>query len=248
MDRTGLAADAEKGPDGGDVDLAADDANEVWWDGDDDPQNPFNWPLWQKMLNCVIISVMTFVTPLGSCKSFAIHTCSDVRTQLLYYARACFADLPPFFPLAIFAPGVPEVMSNFGSSSRTLASFVVSVYLIGFAFGPLLIAPLSEIYGRVMVYHVANVGFVIFCVACALAPSLDALIVFRFFCGTFGCAAVTNGGGTIADMVRQESRGLAMSLYSVRCFYKPWILSHTTSILTHKTHRLALSLVPSSAP
>jgi len=110
---------------------------------------------------------------------------------------------------------VPAVMSEFGSGSRTLASFVVSVYLLGFAFGPLLIAPLSEIYGRLPVYHITNIGFTVFCVACALAPSLDALIVFRFFCGVFGCASVTNGGGTIADMIPQESRGLAMSLYSV---------------------------------
>ncbi|KAH7014407.1 bicyclomycin resistance protein [Microdochium trichocladiopsis] len=182
------AADLEKGTGDDDEpgtagdDATADESLEVWWDSDDDPTNPFNWPQWQKVLNTTCISVMTFVTPLGS---------------------------------SIFAPGVPEVMNEFQSGSLLLASFVVSVYLLGFAFGPLLIAPLSEIYGRVIVYHVTNVGFTIFCVACALSPSLNALIVFRFFCGIFGCASVTNGGGTIADMIRQESRGVAMSLYSI---------------------------------
>ena len=57
----------------------------------------------------------------------------------------------PYRPLAssMFAPGVPEVMTEFKSSNELLASFVVSVYVLGYAFGPLLIAPLSELYGRV---------------------------------------------------------------------------------------------------
>lgn len=40
----------------------------VWWDSDTDPQNPYNWPGWRKLLNCFLISALTFVTPLASCK------------------------------------------------------------------------------------------------------------------------------------------------------------------------------------
>jgi len=45
-----------------------DDANVVWWDGPDDPENPYNWPTWKKILNCGLISAFTFVTPLASCR------------------------------------------------------------------------------------------------------------------------------------------------------------------------------------
>lgn len=41
--------------------------NEIWWDGPNDPENPYNWPLWKKYANCGLVSLMTFVTPLGSC-------------------------------------------------------------------------------------------------------------------------------------------------------------------------------------
>jgi MFS family permease len=58
------------------------------------------------------------------------------------------------------APGVPELMAEFRSSSTTLSAFCVSVYVLGFAAGPMLFAPLSEIYGRVNVYHVSNLGFI----------------------------------------------------------------------------------------
>ena len=56
-------------------------------------------------------------------------------------------------------------MKEFDSTSKTLASFVVSVYILGFGVGPLFLAPLSEIYGRVPVYHITNALFVIFNIA-----------------------------------------------------------------------------------
>lgn len=120
-------------------------------------------------------------------------------------------------PLAssMFAPGVPSVLKEFGTSSQTLAEFVVSVYILGFAIGPLLISPLSELYGRFPVYIVTYVCFTIFTIACALAKSMGQLIAFRFFAGCFGVTPVTIGGGTIADMIKPEHRGAVMALWAI---------------------------------
>lgn len=120
-------------------------------------------------------------------------------------------------PLAssIFAPGVPDVIAEFNSTDETLATFVVSVFVLGFAFGPLLVAPLSEIYGRNPVYHVCNVLFVVFTVGCALSKNMGMLIAFRFLSGFAGVAAPTIGAGSIADMVSAERRGKAMSIWSM---------------------------------
>lgn len=115
----------------------------------------------------------------------------------------------------MFAPGVPDVIQEFHTRSQSLATFVVSVYILGFAMGPIVIAPLSEMYGRVPVYNACNVAFVAFTVACAVAPSMNSLIVFRFFAGCFGIAPITNGGGTIADMMPPEKRGAAMSIWAI---------------------------------
>lgn len=76
-------------------------------------------------------------------------------------------------------------------------------------------APLSEIYGRIIVYHVCNIGFLAFIVGCALAPSLNVLIGFRLLSGIFGSCTLANGGGSIADMIHQEKRGAAMAIFSV---------------------------------
>jgi len=120
-------------------------------------------------------------------------------------------------PLAssMFAPGVPFLMAEFKSTNVELASFVVSVYILGFAVGPLFFAPLSEIYGRLPVYHVCNLMFIVFTVACALSTNLNMLIGFRLLAGTFGSAPLVNGGGSIADLIIQEKRGGAMSLFAM---------------------------------
>lgn len=47
---------------------------------------------------------------------------------------------------AMFAPGVPQLMGEFGSKNTVLASLVVSIYILGNAFGPILLAPLSGIH------------------------------------------------------------------------------------------------------
>lgn len=60
----------------------------------------------------------------------------------------------------MFAPGVPDLMVEFRSTSEELAAFCVSVYVLGFAAGPMFFAPLSEIYGRSIIYNITNVGFI----------------------------------------------------------------------------------------
>lgn len=120
-------------------------------------------------------------------------------------------------PLAssMFAPGVPDVLKTFNSRSVTIAEIVVSIYILGFAIGPLLISPLSEIYGRYPVYVVCNVMFIVFTVACAVAGSMSQLVVFRFFAGCFGVCPVTLGGASISDLIAQDKRGAAMAMFGM---------------------------------
>lgn len=158
------------------------DPNIVWWDGDNDPENPMNWTAKKKWSNLALLSIMTLVTPLGS---------------------------------SMFAPGVPSIMREFHSTNTQLATFVVSVYILGFAFGPLVVAPLSEMYGRTPLYNMGNGLFVVFSVGSALSHNMGMLVAFRFLMGCAGCVPVTLGGGTIADVMPVEKRGSAMAIWSM---------------------------------
>jgi hypothetical protein len=105
--------------------------------------------------------------------------------QILLIATVCFVT-----PLlsSIFAPGVPGLMREFHNTGFELGAFVVSIYVLGIAFGPIFLAPLSETYRRQPIYHVGNSLFVVFSIACALTLNLKVLIIMRFMEGIFGRA------------------------------------------------------------
>ncbi|KAI2476061.1 AraJ Arabinose efflux permease [Pyrenophora tritici-repentis] len=112
-----------------------------------------------------------------------------------------------------FVSGVPQIMREFHSTSGMLKGFMVSVYVLGFSFGPLIIAPLSEMYGRLPLYHSCSFLFIMFTVAAALATNMAQFVVFRFLMGCFGGAPMVLGGGTIADLIPREQRGTAMAFW-----------------------------------
>ncbi|KAK1469881.1 hypothetical protein CMEL01_01648 [Colletotrichum melonis] len=76
-------------------------------------------------------------------------------------------------------------------------------------------APLSELYGRLPIYHSSNILFTLFSILSAVSPNLPAIIIFRFLSGASGAAPLAIGGGTIADLIRPERRGLVVSVYFV---------------------------------
>lgn len=121
----------------------------------------------------------------------------------------------------MFAPSIGEIMIEFNSASNMAATFVLSIYVLGFAFGPLLIAPLSEIFGRAPLYNIGNLLFTVFTVAAALSNSLGMLMAFRFLMGLAGSVPITIGSGTIADTMPLETRGRAMAAWILGPLFGP---------------------------
>ena len=97
--------------------------------------------------------------------------------------------------------------TEFGITNSLVAALTVSIYLLGFAVGPLLISPLSELYGRLVIYHVCNICYLGFTVGCALSTNTAGFLAFRFLCGCAASSPMSIGGGTIADLYVAEERG-----------------------------------------
>ncbi|KAL9079893.1 MAG: hypothetical protein Q9157_001232 [Trypethelium eluteriae] len=70
--------------------------------------------------------------------------------------------------------------------SNTVSTLGVTTFFIGFATGPLIFAPLSEVLGRNPVYNVTLFAFLVFNLGCALAPNVAAMLMFRFLAAFFG--------------------------------------------------------------
>lgn len=123
----------------------------------------------------------------------------------------------------LFAPSVSQVIDEFNTKNSALSSLVVSVYIIGFAVGPLVFAPLSELYGRLPITNAANVLFLVSSIICAVSVNMPMLIVFRLVMGIAGCVPMTLGGAFIADLMSAKERGSAMTWWTVGplmvCFF-----------------------------
>ncbi|KAH7305589.1 cycloheximide resistance protein [Stachybotrys elegans] len=123
----------------------------------------------------------------------------------------------------ISAAAAADILEHFGSTDEILGTLLTTIYLLGYAFGPLVIAPLSELYGRAVMFRSCAVLFTIFNLACAVADSLGSLIAFRLLAGISGSCAGTLGASSIADMIVREKRGAAMSAYVMGPTFGPTI-------------------------
>jgi len=104
---------------------------------------------------------------------------------------------------------------------QEVATLGVSLFVVGFAVGPLLWAPLSELFGRQILFFSTYAALTAFNGGCIGAQNSWTLLIMRFFAGAFGSSPLTNAGGIIADMFPAAQRGLAMSLFAAAPFLGP---------------------------
>ncbi|KAF1848961.1 MFS general substrate transporter [Cucurbitaria berberidis CBS 394.84] len=114
-----------------------------------------------------------------------------------------------------YTSGIPGMMRTFGIESRTLIVLGITTYLTGIALGSLLLAPLSEMYGRRPVYLIAIFAFTVLVIPCALSNNLPQILVTRFFGAIAGSAMIANAPGTVSDIVNEHYRALAFSIWSI---------------------------------
>lgn len=89
----------------------------------------------------------------------------------------------------------------------------LSIYLLATAFGPLVIGPLSEVYGRKPILHAANIWFLVWNIVCGFAKSKKLLIAARFLAG-FGASAIyALANGVLGDVWCPEQRGRSLGVY-----------------------------------
>lgn len=119
-----------------------------------------------------------------------------------------------------YTGGITEIIREF-QIGQTVATLGVSLFVLGFAIGPLLWAPMSEMFGRQVLFFGTYAAMTAFNAGCAGAQNAHTLIVLRFFSGAFGSSPLTNAGGVIADLFPAAERGLAMALFAAAPFLGP---------------------------
>ncbi|ROW15670.1 hypothetical protein VPNG_02144 [Cytospora leucostoma] len=137
-------------------------------------------------------------------------------------ALEAIATLAVAFVSSAFSGGIIEIMIEFGVV-EIIATLGISLFVLGFAIGPLIWAPLSELYGRQYLFFGTYALLTAFNAGAAGSQNLATLIILRFFAGSFGSSPLTNAGGVIADMFPAAQRGLATSFFAAAPFLGPVI-------------------------
>lgn len=131
-----------------------------------------------------------------------------------------FATLAVSFVSSAYTGGIQEMIEEFGTSEEVV-TLGVSLFVLGFAIGPLFWAPLSELYGRQMLFFTTYGVLTVFNAGTAGSQNIETLAILRFFAGAFGSSVLTNAGGVIADIFPASQRGLALSVFAAAPFMGP---------------------------
>ena len=114
-----------------------------------------------------------------------------------------------------YTAAISAMMTEFNVSSEAITTLGVTTYLFGLAVGSLILAPISETYGRKPVYAIAMFFFVILIIPCGLATNMVTIVVVRFFGAVAGSAMIANAPGTVGDIISDKYRATAFSIWSI---------------------------------
>jgi DHA1 family multidrug resistance protein-like MFS transporter len=137
-------------------------------------------------------------------------TRKKVVTTLLYGLTTMSAT----WASSSYSAGTAQIAREFHVGSQ-VAVLGTSLFLAGFGLGPLLWAPLSEVFGRRVAVLVPMFVAVCFSFGSAAAKDFQTLMLTRFWGAFFASAPVTNTGGVLGDLWSPEWRGLAMAGYAM---------------------------------
>ncbi|KAI9689373.1 MAG: hypothetical protein M1822_010024 [Bathelium mastoideum] len=124
------------------------------------------------------------------------------------------------FASSIFAPAAIQIAEEF-HISETVANLGVSLYVLGFAAGPLLWGPLSEAYGRMTPLCAAFLGFTIFQIPVGVAHNAATILVSRLICGIAGSAAFAIPPAMAVDFLTPAQRLFCINFYMTFTFVGP---------------------------
>ncbi len=133
-----------------------------------------------------------------------------------------FAFLSITFASSALSAADPQIQEDFGASSKLVIADT-SLFILAFAIGPAVWAPLSELYGRQIVCVVTYGLTTIMGGAAIASKNIGTLLVLRFFAGAFGASAITNSGGVVSDLFVARDRALAMLAFIGAPFLGPSI-------------------------
>lgn len=142
-----------------------------------------------------------------------------------------YSTITSSFCSAIFSSAVGSVSAQFGISTE-VATLGIMLYVMGFASGPVLWAPSSELYGRRWPMVIGLFGLSVFTIATATAKDVQTIMLTRFFAGFFGACPLAIVPAVFADLFNNKYRGAAIAVFAMGVFVGPFVSPFVGGFIT----------------
>ncbi|KAF2667798.1 major facilitator superfamily transporter [Microthyrium microscopicum] len=143
-----------------------------------------------------------------------------LKRKLTTSAMLAYTTFVASFASSLFSATITVIAGVF-HVNREVTTLGTSLYVLGFAFGPIFWAPLSELKGRRLPLIIAPFAMACFNFAVAVAKDLQTVMICRFFAGLFGSAPLAVVAAVFSDMFDNNSRGIAITVFSLTVFTGP---------------------------
>ncbi|KAI5960807.1 uncharacterized protein KGF55_004377 [Candida pseudojiufengensis] len=133
----------------------------------------------------------------------------SLSKKIIFSIPIAISSLSVSLGSALFSQGAKQVSEIYHVGS-VVTALGTSLFVFGFAAGPVVYGPLSELFGRRMVMIVSNFGFVCFSFAVATAKDIQTIMICRFFAGCIGSAPFVVGPAILVDLYPARVRGMVI--------------------------------------
>jgi MFS family permease len=93
-----------------------------------------------------------------------------------------FGGLVTLMSGTMIAPALGQISKDLHASESTM-QMTLSIYVLSFAFGPMILAPMTEVFGRKPVWLVAGSFYIVWNTVCGFSHSNGLMVASRFLSG-----------------------------------------------------------------
>lgn len=154
-----------------------------------------------------------------------------LRQKVSVSVLLAYSTFVSSFASAIYSSAVVEIGPQFHVSGE-VAILGVTLFVLGFASGPTLWAPASELIGRRWPICVGVFGYSIFTIATATSTDVQTLMLTRFFAGFFAASPIALVPAVFADIYDNQTRGVAIAMFAMAVFVGPFASPFTGGFIT----------------
>lgn len=123
---------------------------------------------------------------------------------------------------------------NCTAEQITLAT---TLFIFGFAAGPVIMGPASEVYGRKLPLFAGYLAFVLCQIPVGTANDIETILIWRFIGGVASSGSPAIVGGCLADFLWPVERGVAVAIFAATTLIGPSVGAMVGSALM-QTHVL----------